>query len=336
MPGITRLFTLVGILIVLGDGLASCRRPSSVKTPDLVAPNFPFTIVGESGSIVFISPEYFNQKNLHDFFLWHYKTGLRTQNAPTVEVFTDKRLLSASLEDRRKGHREPVPRGANPTPSASPWYYPRRQFHDAMFSRVPSESSLHISKGDDVSSRGYNVTYEFAPDLSQPNLRKEVVLRGATWRQGKYNLEAQVFPWQPGKITLTAYDIYNVEPSGRYYTFTVPRKIGDYETTSIIFNILLEEAVPFNPNQVKILSDKIAYVYMGWIYSVTLDGGRAWHLWDAERNLPEWKCCDAGLIRDISISDHGNGIMTLRPDPTKPESLVYLRTDDFGQRWKND
>ena len=163
-----------------------------------------------------------------------------------------------------------------------------------------------------------------------------MILRGATWREGKYNVETQEFPWQPGKITLTTYDIYNVEPSGRYYTFTVPRKIGDYETTSIIFNILLEEAVPFNSNQVKILSDKIAYVYLGWMYSVTLDGGRAWHLWDAERNLPEWKCCDPGLLREVNISDQGNGIMTLRPDPTKPESLVYLRTNDFGKSWKND
>lgn len=102
MPVIKRLLMLMVFLVVGGSGLPSCHQPSSVKAPDLIAPNFPFTAVDELGSIVFISPEYYNQKNLHDLFLWHYKKGLRTRIAPTVIVFTDKKLLDAYLEDRRK------------------------------------------------------------------------------------------------------------------------------------------------------------------------------------------------------------------------------------------
>lgn len=336
---IIRFFILIVVLAIFEIGLPSCNKQPSVDLSSLTAPNFPFTVITESGSIVFIAPEYFNQKNLHDFFLWRYRDGLRKRSAPTVKIFTERELLNAYLEERKtpwrgvdtpREFRKPAP----PPPPAL--MKSRKTYFDAEFSIVPSESSIDPNKGDDISSRGYNVTYSFAPDLNQPHIRKEVVLRGATWRQGKYNIETQEFPWQAGTIKLTAYDIYNVEPSGRYHTFTVPRKIGDYETTSIVFNILLKEAVPLTTNRVKIFNDQIAYVYLGWIYSVTLDGGRSWHLWDAERNLPEWNCCDADLIKDISISEQGDGVMIILPDSRKPESLLYLRTRDFGQHWKKD
>ena len=330
--------SLTIVLLALGSSFSNCHRQPSVKSSDLAPPNFPFTMVNQNGSIVYIAPEYYNPNNMHDLFLWHYKKHLGMRISLTMMVFTEKDLLNVYLEGLKRPRWESdVPlEYRRPLPTRPPSYGSRRNYHDAEFSQVPSEPSLHISKGDDIYSRGYNVTYIFAPDLSRPDIKKEVVLRGATWREGKYNVETHVFPWQPGEIKLTAYDIYNVEPPSRYYTFTVPRKVNNYETISIIFNILLEETVLVNSNQVKILSDKIAYVYLGWMYSVTLDGGKAWHLWDAERNLPGWNCCDSGLIRDVNISDHGNGIMTLRPDPNKPESLIYLHTDDFGQSWRNN
>jgi hypothetical protein len=329
-------FLLAITLIALGSGVSSCHGQLSVTSPDPIAPNFPFTIMDKPGSIVFISPEYYNQKNLHDFFLWHYKIGLIRQNAPEVRVFTDQRLLAAYLKDRRKGPREPDPKGANATPASSPWYYRRSTFSDARYSKIPSEPSLDPSKGDGRYSRGYNVTYLFAPDLTQPNVLKEVVLRGATWRQGKYNSQAREFPWQSSKITLTAYDIYNVEPSGRYHTFSITKHSNEGENGKIIFNILLSDPPSVSTNQVKILNDKIAYVYLGWMYSVSLDGGLTWHLWDAEKTLPSWECCDSGLIQDINIDNSGNGRMALRVNPNNLAELLYLYTNDYGQHWIKD
>lgn len=325
------------ILLIIMTGLISCSRPSKEK-PGPAPPDFPFIMENEKASVIFIEPEYYNQKNIHRLFLWHYKKGLNTRNASTIMLFTDKRLLDAyHIASLKKytdwSYREPLPIGSNPSPSPSPWYSSRLHYYDANYFIVPSESSIDPNKGEDRSSRGYNVEYSFAPDLIKPNEIKKVVLRGATWREGKYNIETHEFPWAPGKITLEAYDIYNVEPKGRYYTFTVPRMIGDYRSTSIVFNILPDKPVEFNRKLVQIFNDRIAYVYLGWMYSVTLDGGRTWHLWDGERKLPEWECCDPGLIQEVSISDQGTGIMTLRPDPKKPESLIRLKTSDFGQHW---
>src|SRR5262249_1169731 len=249
-------------------------------------------------------------------------------------VFTEKDLLDAYLEDRKKPWWESeIPREyRTPPPSPPPSLGSRRTFYDAKFSVDPSEPLL--GEEDDKYSRGFNVSYSFPPDLTRPHIYKTVVLRGSTWTQGKYNLQTREFPWRTGKITLTAYDIYNVEPASRYYTFTMTRNVDDQERARIIFNILPDEAVPLSTNLVNIISDKIAYVYLGWMYSVTLDGGKTWHLWDAERNLPGWDCCNPGLIQEINLSDQGSGVMTLRPDPNKPESQVSLHTDDFGQHWK--
>src|SRR5262249_16563172 len=210
---------LLGVtLLMLGSGVSSCHGQSQVKTPNPTMPNFPFTIVGEKGSIVFIAPEYYNQRNLHDFFLWHYKKYLsRTEKgAPDLIVFTEKDLLDAYLEDRKKPWWESeIPREyRTPPPSPPPSLGSRRTFYDAKFSVDPSEPLL--GEEDDKYSRGFNVSYSFPPDLTRPHIYKTVVLRGSTWTQGKYNLQTREFPWRTGKITLTAYDIYNVEPASRY------------------------------------------------------------------------------------------------------------------------
>ena len=325
-------------LIALGFVFSSCYQQLPVKMPDPKAPNFPFTSIGQMESIIFIDPAFYNQKNLESLFLWHYEKYLHKGGAPAMLVFTDKQLMDAYIEDHRRPIEMEAPTDLRTPSSLSPPKYPRNVLFDAEFSQTPSESIL--KKGEELSSSGFNVEYSFVPDLTQPGIRKKVVLRGSTWTEGKYNIENQELDWATGRISVTAYDLYNVEPSSRYYTFGYKTKhsgyVRPYEKTRVIFNLHQSDLVPPPVKQVKILNESVAYVYMGWMYSVSLDGGQTWHLWDAERNIPEWKCCDPGLIREVSISDQGSGVMTLRLDPNKPESQVYLRTTDFGQHWLKD
>lgn len=333
------IWILSTVLVVLGIGCSGCHRKSTVKVLDTEAPDFPFTFVDQRGSIVFIDPEFYNQQNLEKLFLWHYKKHLNTQGAPTMLVFTDKQLMYAYIEENKKpmGWEPPPPELRTPSPFLTP-KHTRNVLFDAEFSQVPSESML--LKEESYSSSGFNVVYFFAPDLTQPRVRKTVVLRGATWTQGKYDVELKELNWHTGQITVTAYNLYNTVPAGRYYTFGFKTKYqsfrGPAEKTRVIFNFRQEKAVPPPIDQVKIINESVAYVNMGWMYSVSLDSGQTWHWWDAERELPEWKCCDPGLIKDVSVSENGNGVMTLRLDPNKPENRVYLRTTDFGQHWLKD
>lgn len=329
-----RNFLLLAIVLLIGGSIpASCNKQSSVSTNNLQPPDFPFTLADDRGSLAFIAPEHYNQKNLQELFLWQYKKWLRKQAPPDLHVFTDQRLLDVYLEDRRKGFREYPEQALIKSPTATPWYYPRREFFDAQLSLAPSEPMLFGTE-DAIDSRGFNVAYIFAPDLTRPSIKKEVVLRGSTWREGKYNAHTQEFPWQEGKISWTTYDIYNVEPSGRYHTFNITRQINGRERTRIIFHILPGEEESNNTGRVKLLNDKVAYVCLGWRYSVTLDGGQTWHLWDVERDLLSWNCCDAGLIKDVQISTRGEGVMTLRPIPNGKNDSLLLRTQDFGEHWE--
>jgi hypothetical protein len=190
-----------------------------------------------------------------------------------------------------------------------------------------------LESAADPSSSGFNLTLSYSPDLNQPNVKKTVVLRGSTWTEGKYNLETQEVLGPMDKVVVTAYDIYNVEPTGRYYTFTYRTARDNYQYGRIIFNFRQDVTVPPPVNQVRFVNDEVVYVYMGWMFSVTTDAGKTWRLWDAEKNLPGWNCCDPGLIKEVAISPQGTGSMTLRPDPANPEKLLYLRTSDFGQHW---
>lgn len=346
-----RNLLLLTIVLFVGSSLSviwhkQSITPSSVALPINAQPlTFPFTHADEHGSVVFIAPEHYNQKNLHELFLWRYRQWLKTRGSSDLRVFTDERSLNAYLEGRRKAARiheyfkypyavrKLIDLRDRIWPTLPPAPTKRRWSSDAELSLAPSEPLLFGTE-DKIDSRGFNVSYIFAPDLARPNIRKEVVLRGATWREGKYNVQTKEFPWQERKINWASYDIYNVEPRGRYHTFSITRQIRGQESPRIIFHILPGGEVPASTGGVKLLNDQVAYVYLGWRYSVTVDGGLTWHLWDAERELSGWNCCDAGLIKRVEMSPQGEGVLTLKSNSQRPDDVLLLRTRDFGQRWE--
>ena len=84
-------------------------------------------------------------------------------------------------------------------------------------------------------------------------------------------------------------------------------------------------------NQVGFVNEQIGYVFMTWTYAVTTDGGSTWQVWNLEEDLPDWECCNYGLIRSVSINSSGIGKMEL--GGTNQFELQELRTTDFGRRW---
>ena len=318
---------------VSGSFFACRAHPEKIgNAANLQTPEFPFTLMDQKGSIVFIEPKHFTKQNLDSFFLWHYKKYLAEPVAPESRVFTDKAALNLYLEGMRK---------LNPYSAASDLQSKvtlsaKKVGPDANFYMSPSEPV--ISAKEDTSSSGYNVWYSFAPDLNQPTKHKTVVLRGATWTEGKYDIETQTLDWYIGQITITAYDLYNTEPTGRYITFGhKTEKVGykgPYERTRIIFSLRVDKGAALPTlNQIKLLNESVAYAYAGWMYSVTLDSGQTWHWWDTERNLPEWQCCDPNLIQKVKIGLDGIGLMTLKLNPQQPENILKLHTKDYGQHW---
>jgi hypothetical protein len=80
---------------------------------------------------------------------------------------------------------------------------------------------------------------------------------------------------------------------------------------------------------VRFISGREAYAFMGCLYAVTVDGGNAWHVWDAERDLPTSQSRFYRVIESVDIGAKGEGVMRLRLIDT----TFSLYTTDYGVHW---
>ncbi len=94
-----------------------------------------------------------------------------------------------------------------------------------------------------------------------------------------------------------------------------------------------DDQVPIPLNQIEFVNERIGFVWMGWKYSVTTDGGDTWSVWDAAKDLSNWECCNYGLISAVEVAADGNGIMKLKPIRGRRGEVPELRTKDWGRHW---
>ena len=131
------------------------------------------------------------------------------------------------------------------------------------------------------------------------------------------------------RIRLTAYEERGAYLAGTYYGF---ESAPETSTAGKEFMVFRHDDRPEIPReQVRFVSDKVAYVFMGWMYAVTTDGGVNWFVWNAQNDLANWQCCNYGLIKDVNISADGKGRMILNVIPGRRGEVAELCTIDFGQ-----
>lgn len=90
---------------------------------------------------------------------------------------------------------------------------------------------------------------------------------------------------------------------------------------------------PIDRRRIFILNENIAYVYMGWMFAVTNDGGKTWNIWNAQKDLPNWKCCNYELIDAVDMDSNGRGKMTLNVISEERGEVPFLYSRDFGRSW---
>jgi hypothetical protein len=172
--------------------------------------------------------------------------------------------------------------------------------------------------------------YMYSPDLNNPDETKRIVLKG----RDPYANKKVIDSWQIGNtafiIYITSYELEGVEPCGIYFTFEAVLNSSDRRE---IMTFRSNERVAIPRDQVRFINDRIGYVFMGWMYAVTTDSGRNWSVWDADRDLPNWQCCNYGLIQDVQIAPDGTGTMKLNPIPGRAGEVSELYTKDYGRHW---
>src|SRR5204863_2841307 len=73
-----------------------------------------------------------------------------------------------------------------------------------------------------------------------------------------------------------------------------------------------DDPIPIPHENVRNLNDRVAFVFIGWQYAVSADGGHSWTVWTATKDLPNWHCCNYRLIEDVQLGEDGSGCMKLR------------------------
>lgn len=119
--------------------------------------------------------------------------------------------------------------------------------------------------------------------------------------------------------------------AGQYYRFeSLARGSKDWV---MAMQFRHDDPVPIPKQNVRFVTANAAYVFMGWKYAVTTDGGKHWSIWSAEKDLPGWQCCNYALIKDVALLQSGKGKMILGPIRTRAGEVPELVTSDFGRHW---
>lgn len=133
------------------------------------------------------------------------------------------------------------------------------------------------------------------------------------------------------RIRVTANEETGANVNGAYYLFEAAPSGSDHWREIMTFRHDDDPKIP--ADQVRYVNDDIGYVFMGWMYAVTTDAGTTWSVWSAEKDLPDWQCCNYKLISDVTIGSDGRGVMKLNPIEGRRGEVAQLRTDDYGLHW---
>jgi hypothetical protein len=153
-----------------------------------------------------------------------------------------------------------------------------------------------------------------------------------TSRRGKV-----IESWRTGNdaftIRVTAYSERLSLPGlgGAYYVFDSAQVGSDRWREVLTF--IHDDPVTIPRDQIRLVNAQVGYVFMGWMYAVTTDGGTTWSVWNAEKDLPDWQCCNYNLIKDVRVAADGTGRMTLNPISERRGEVPELHTRDYGRHW---
>jgi len=133
------------------------------------------------------------------------------------------------------------------------------------------------------------------------------------------------------RIRVERHAEFNAFVGGAYYVFQSAQAGSD--SWQKVFTFRHDDPNPIPRDQVRFVNDQVGFVFMGWMYAVTTDGGASWSVWNAETDLPKGICCNYGLIASVNLQPDGRGTMILDPIPKRQGELPQLHTKDFGQHW---
>ena len=129
------------------------------------------------------------------------------------------------------------------------------------------------------------------------------------------------------EIRITVFsERYSFVP-GAYYVF---ESITDKRTQKIM-TFRHDDPISIEKDKIVFMNDKIIYLYTGWVFATSIDGGNTWTIWDAASQLSNWTCCNYYYIKKVKLAQNGTGEMFVAR--SKSGKQVTAKTTDFGKTW---
>jgi len=91
-------------------------------------------------------------------------------------------------------------------------------------------------------------------------------------------------------------------------------------------------AEPIPTESVHFVDDQTVFMSMRWMFAVSTNGGRDWHVWDSGSHKYANPDIEWGTIESVSINADGKGEMILQVFPSSGRCQA-LFSQDFGQTW---
>jgi len=143
--------------------------------------------------------------------------------------------------------------------------------------------------------------------------------------------DSQLYEDENLAIRIMAHYEYSQLLSGGLFIFE--SQIKNNESWDRVFEIRFDDPVQIpNPKElVKKIGQGKYYIFLGWLYTVSIDYGQNWHTTNIRGFLSQEENIGYGLIGSVDISNEGKGNMYLRPNRTGKNELI---TDDYGVSWR--
>ena len=160
-----------------------------------------------------------------------------------------------------------------------------------------------------------------------------VYLRGLYFRVYGFNpevLNSVTFNGPTCKVRITSYSRVFLMSSGPVYKFE-SRPVGSSQWREFL-SFEQDDLIDIGPEWVKFVDNNVAFVYIGWMFAVSTDGGHQWSVWNGSRDEHLRDELNYKLIESVAINLDGSGEMLLKLS-SMPSDRYRLTTVDYGKNW---
>jgi hypothetical protein len=136
------------------------------------------------------------------------------------------------------------------------------------------------------------------------------------------------------KVRITAYRENSSWLAGTIYDFQATS--GNTSKWNHVLTYRIDDPGKIPRDNLHFLAPQIGYFFIGSILAVTTDAGGTWHLWDAEKDLPDKQDCKYPRIKQVQIGTDGGGDMGVDAVIAivgKGNRAFDLSTKDYGKTW---